>query len=148
MGHVRLGEFSVRRRHGHRHLARLLPGIGAEFRRRACRRHRILGLYQFDVITAGRSGWAVSRRDGRCHRRQEAIPFHRALSWRLGFSGACMGFKPIKKNLNALKVTPNLDDYARTCAEFAWEKAEQAITRLPGNGGLNIAYECVDRHGR
>ncbi|HEY6999501.1 MAG TPA: acetate--CoA ligase, partial [Candidatus Binatia bacterium] len=57
-----------------------------------------------------------------------------------------MGFEPIKKNLNALKVTPNLDDYARTCAEFAWEKAEQAITRLPGNSGLNIAYECVDRH--
>jgi len=57
-----------------------------------------------------------------------------------------MGFEPIKKNLSALKVTPNLDDYARTCAEFAWEKAERAITRLPGNLGLNIAYECVDRH--
>ena len=57
-----------------------------------------------------------------------------------------MGFAPIKKNLNALKVAPNLDDYARTCAEFAWEKAEQAITRLPGHRALNIAYECVDRH--
>src|SRR6478672_9510761 len=65
--------------------------------------------------------------------------------WRSLRAGT-MGFKPIKKNLNALKVTPNLDDYARTCAEFAWEKAERAITRLPGNLGLNIAYECVDRH--
>jgi acetyl-CoA synthetase len=59
-----------------------------------------------------------------------------------------MGFEPIKKNLNALKVAPNLDDYARTCAEFAWEKAESEMTGLPGNGGLNIAYECVDRHGK
>src|SRR5690348_18425450 len=57
-----------------------------------------------------------------------------------------MGFKPIKKNPKDFKVTPNLVDYPQTCAEFAWEKAEQAITRLPGNSGLNIAYECVDRH--
>src|SRR5689334_8549109 len=57
-----------------------------------------------------------------------------------------MGFEPIKKNLNALKVTPNLDDYARTCAEFAWEKAEREISRLPGDRGLNIGYQCVDRH--
>ena len=35
-----------------------------------------------------------------------------------------MGFEPIKKNPEHFKVTPNLDDYARTCAEFAWEKAE------------------------
>ena len=57
-----------------------------------------------------------------------------------------MGFEPIKKNPEHFKVTPNLDDYARNCAEFVWEKAEREITRLPDGRSLNIAYQCVDRH--
>ena len=57
-----------------------------------------------------------------------------------------MGFEPIKKNPKDFKVMPNLDDYARTCAEFAWGKAEREISRLPGDRGLNIGYQCVDRH--
>jgi len=40
---------------------------------------------------------------------------------------------------------PNLVDYQQTCAEFTWEKARQDLAGLPG-GGLNIAYEAVDRH--
>lgn len=40
---------------------------------------------------------------------------------------------------------PNLGDYARTCAAFSWQEAERELSRL-SSGGLNIAYECVDRH--
>ncbi len=39
----------------------------------------------------------------------------------------------------------NLGDYQRTCAEFSWSRARQELDGLPG-GGLNIAYEAVDRH--
>jgi acetyl-CoA synthetase len=57
-----------------------------------------------------------------------------------------MTFESIKKNPNSFKVAPNLADYARTCADFSWDEAERGLSKLPGNGGLNIAYECVDRH--
>ncbi|MGN6719217.1 MAG: acetate--CoA ligase [Candidatus Binatia bacterium] len=57
-----------------------------------------------------------------------------------------MGFEPIKKNPKDFKVMPNLVDYPQTCAEFAWGKAEREISRLPGDHGLNIGYQCVDRH--
>ncbi len=57
-----------------------------------------------------------------------------------------MGFEPIKKNPKDFKIAPNLGDYARACAEFSWEAAERELSKLPGNGALNIAYECVDRH--
>jgi acetyl-CoA synthetase len=57
-----------------------------------------------------------------------------------------MAFEAIKKNPKSVKITPNLVDYAQTCAAFSWETAERELTKLPGNGGLNIAYECVDRH--
>ena len=39
----------------------------------------------------------------------------------------------------------NLDDYERARAEFSWAQARQSLDGLPG-GGLNIAYEAVDRH--
>ena len=39
----------------------------------------------------------------------------------------------------------NLADYAAGCAAFSWEAARRELTGLPG-GGLNIAYEAVDRH--
>ena len=57
-----------------------------------------------------------------------------------------MGFEPIKKNPKDFKVMPNLVDYPQTCAEFAWGKAEREISRLPGDHGLNMGYQCVDRH--
>lgn len=38
-----------------------------------------------------------------------------------------------------------MPDYDRTRAEFSWEAARSALAGLPG-GGLNIAYEAVDRH--
>jgi acetyl-CoA synthetase len=39
---------------------------------------------------------------------------------------------------------PNMADYAQTRAEFSWEQARAELAGLPG-GGLNIAYEAVDR---
>jgi len=51
----------------------------------------------------------------------------------------------IHKDLTALPVCPNLMDYRRACAEFSWDAVGQGLSGLPG-GGLNIAYEAVDRH--
>ena len=42
-------------------------------------------------------------------------------------------------------VTPNLDDYSATYADFAWDEAAGWLDGLP-HGGLNIAHEAVDRH--
>ncbi len=42
-------------------------------------------------------------------------------------------------------VAPNLANYAEFRRSFRWEMAETALDGLPG-GGLNIAYEAVDRH--
>jgi acetyl-CoA synthetase len=51
----------------------------------------------------------------------------------------------IKKSVAGLPVQPNLTDYAAECAAFSWDTARRMLTGLPG-GGLNIAYEAVDRH--
>ncbi|MGN6742198.1 MAG: acetate--CoA ligase, partial [Amnibacterium sp.] len=51
----------------------------------------------------------------------------------------------IHKDVNALRVPPNLVDYAATCASFTWDAARATLDGLPG-GGLNIAHEAVDRH--
>lgn len=42
----------------------------------------------------------------------------------------------------------NLADYDQAVREFSWEKARAELDGLPGGGGLNIAYEAVDRHAR
>ncbi len=44
-----------------------------------------------------------------------------------------------------LPVPANLGDYEAEYARFTWEGARQWLAGLPG-GGLNIAYEAVDRH--
>lgn len=41
---------------------------------------------------------------------------------------------------------PNLSDYTTACAAFSWQSARDALDGLPGNAGLNIAHEAVDRH--
>jgi acetyl-CoA synthetase len=51
----------------------------------------------------------------------------------------------IRKPASAV-VTPNLRDYARTRQEFSWDQARRALSGLPHDQGLNIAYEAVDRH--
>jgi hypothetical protein len=59
-----------------------------------------------------------------------------------------MTLRAIQKDLQSSKTTPNLVDYAAARAEFSWAEAEQDLSKLPGERGLNIAYECVDRHAK
>ncbi len=42
--------------------------------------------------------------------------------------------------------TPNLQDYEQFRRSFRWEDAAAELSGLPGNKGLNIGYEAVDRH--
>lgn len=39
---------------------------------------------------------------------------------------------------------PNLSDYAQARRDFSWTEARGRLDGLP-DGGLNIAYEAVDR---
>jgi acetyl-CoA synthetase len=55
-----------------------------------------------------------------------------------------MRWEPITKP-PSLAGRFNLADYERACEEFSWSRAREALDGLPG-GGLNIAYEAVDRH--
>jgi acetyl-CoA synthetase len=45
----------------------------------------------------------------------------------------------------AAGAAPNLGDYAAICRNFSWDAARAELDGLPG-GGLNIAYEALDRH--
>ena len=42
-------------------------------------------------------------------------------------------------------LAPNLSNYEATCRSFSWRAARGDLDGLAG-GGLNIAYEAVDRH--
>ncbi len=42
-------------------------------------------------------------------------------------------------------VASNMPDYDQARAEFSWAAAREELAGLPA-GGLNIAYEAVDRH--
>jgi acetyl-CoA synthetase len=53
-------------------------------------------------------------------------------------------FTPIRKTPD-WPVTPNLLDYEETRTSFSWEHAAEELAHLPG-GGLNLAFEAVDRH--
>jgi len=50
-----------------------------------------------------------------------------------------------KPAVTQMPVTPNLTDYEAQRASFSWEELAKELDGLPG-GGLNIAYEAVDRH--
>ena len=54
--------------------------------------------------------------------------------------------KLIRKSGIQPAVPPNLQDYGNVCSTFSWEEARRDLTGLPNGQGLNIAYECVDRH--
>ena len=43
-------------------------------------------------------------------------------------------------------IVPNLTDYEATRRSFDWRLARAELDGLPGDRGLNIAYEAVDRH--
>ncbi|MGW3269479.1 acetate--CoA ligase [Streptomyces sp. NPDC001056] len=45
----------------------------------------------------------------------------------------------------APRVTPHLTDYEQARSDFTWSQARDALAGLP-SGGLNMAYEAVDRH--
>ncbi|HKK46855.1 MAG TPA: AMP-binding protein, partial [Balneolaceae bacterium] len=45
----------------------------------------------------------------------------------------------------AEKVTPNLENYEREYSSFNWDNVKLELAGLP-EGGLNIAYEAVDRY--
>ena len=53
----------------------------------------------------------------------------------------------IVKHPAELVPVPHLLDYDATCARFSWDEAAKLLDGLPG-GGINIAYEAVDRHVR
>ena len=64
------------------------------------------------------------------------------------YTGGMGGFEQlpvIRKHSADLPAEPNLRDYASTCSTFTWDEAERWLDGLPG-GGMNIAYEAVDRH--
>jgi acetyl-CoA synthetase len=58
-----------------------------------------------------------------------------------------MDWSPISKPPGSLRREPCLTDYDQARRAFAWEQAAALLDGLPG-GGLNIAYEAVDRHAR
>jgi acetyl-CoA synthetase len=43
-------------------------------------------------------------------------------------------------------LRPNLTDHDRASKEFSWPALQAELTGLPGNAGLNLAFEAVDRH--
>ncbi len=53
----------------------------------------------------------------------------------------------IRKRIADLRVPPNLADYAAARATFSWQAVRDELAGLPG-GGLNIAFEAVERHAR
>jgi len=53
----------------------------------------------------------------------------------------------IRKTPGAQRVAPNLADYAGARAAFSWDAARRELAGLPG-GGLNIAWEAVERHAQ
>jgi acetyl-CoA synthetase len=54
-------------------------------------------------------------------------------------------FETIHKDPAAFRVPPNLASYEEERASFSWERAGSGLDGLP-RGGVNIAYEAVDRH--
>jgi acetyl-CoA synthetase len=54
--------------------------------------------------------------------------------------------KTIIKRPAGLAPSPNLRDYAATCASFSWDEAARLLDGLPGGTGLNICHEAIDRH--
>ena len=53
----------------------------------------------------------------------------------------------IHKSAADFRVPPHLSDYEAQCLSFSWPAARAELAGLPG-GGMNIAYEAVDRHAR
>jgi acetyl-CoA synthetase len=57
-----------------------------------------------------------------------------------------MQWQTLKKQLETIRVVPNLIDYAASREHFSWNQVRAELNGLPDAAGLNIAYEAVDRH--
>jgi acetyl-CoA synthetase len=87
-----------------------------------------------------------NRAQGRVRRAEKPAPLAKRRMSESASSPASARWTPITKAPRDWRVMPNLADYSRTCAEFSWAAARQALDGLPGGRGLNIAHEAVDRH--
>lgn len=45
-------------------------------------------------------------------------------------------------------TTPNLTNYETFCNSFSWQYEQRFLDGLPGNNGINIAYEATERHAK
>ncbi|MCH8087963.1 MAG: AMP-binding protein, partial [Chloroflexi bacterium] len=50
-----------------------------------------------------------------------------------------------KPALEEMKVKPNIQDYHESQRDFSWDRLKKELDGLEG-GGLNLAYEAIDRH--
>jgi acetyl-CoA synthetase len=57
-----------------------------------------------------------------------------------------MEWSPIHKPAPNGAVPPHLRDYEQVRADFSWAAIRDELDGLPGERGLTIAYEAVDRH--
>ncbi len=56
-----------------------------------------------------------------------------------------MSWPILHKSTAGARVAPNLIDYGKTRSAFSWASARAEMDGLP-DGGLNIAFESLDRH--
>ncbi len=57
-----------------------------------------------------------------------------------------MDYAPITKPpVDQMPTRPNIDDYGKVRGGWSWDAIRSELDGLPG-GGLNKAYECIDRH--
>jgi hypothetical protein len=52
----------------------------------------------------------------------------------------------IKKSPADWKIIPNVSEYPALRTAFSWDAIRDELAGLPDHGGINIAYEAVDRH--
>jgi acetyl-CoA synthetase len=64
----------------------------------------------------------------------------------MGLPSHGLRYASIHKDAASLATPPNLADYDAARAQFCWGTARAKLTGLPNAGGLNIAFEAVDRH--
>ncbi len=50
-----------------------------------------------------------------------------------------------KPKLEDIEVRPNIGEYSDSLSGFSWQEFRSNLDGLPG-GGLNLAYEAIDRH--
>ncbi|MEX2208392.1 MAG: acetate--CoA ligase [Myxococcota bacterium] len=59
-----------------------------------------------------------------------------------------MAIPAIEKPRSGWRMPPILSDYEAECRDFSWASARRSLAGLPGERGLNMAYEAIDRQAR